>query len=364
MKRILVITVVFCLIGVLTGTAQEVLNDPPGFEKSSTANDKMQRAWLWSEGTKFTGTMLVFTSDSKIEIKPSKEKLHIYAKKYDSHWVNPSFFFGFKPKAAAYIRTEKGHGAFLIETMALGADVSTVDFKFENLVVNGSEMTGTCTFSISYGFKGDKELKELKGDNVPVKFTSSNLPTKSNLPVKLATPPTQSKPWLRGIDCSNPEVDGQPTSTIFPQTLAPDKKGGYENIVKEMLQKYSGMSMKEQYRSALLDVMRQRKEMWVNTGTYSQELVNADHFFVAFNNNMWTNNVIHSYSVSRPGIIGYDIIKALYHIGGTTYGEQHLCNAPESPFSLSAIAAGLVGRSQAVKAKTQAVEAKNNKIYP
>jgi hypothetical protein len=38
-------------------------------------------------------------------------------------------------------------------------------------------MTGTCTFSISYGFKGDKELKELKGDKVPVKFISSGLIT-------------------------------------------------------------------------------------------------------------------------------------------------------------------------------------------
>jgi hypothetical protein len=167
MKRILVITVVFCLIGVLTGTAQEVRNDPPEFEKSSTPNDKMQRSWLWSEGTKFTGTTLVFTSDKKIQIGPAKEKLHIYCKKYESSWTNYN----------AYIRTEKGHSAFLLETMALGSDVSTVDFKFENLKVVGSEMTGTCTFSISYGFKGDKELKELKGDKVPVKFISSGLIT-------------------------------------------------------------------------------------------------------------------------------------------------------------------------------------------
>ena len=184
MKRILVITVVFCLIGVLTGTAQEVLNDPPGFEKSSTPPDKMQRAWLWREGTKFTGTTLVFTSNNKnnnkIEIKPSKEKLHIYAKKYDSHWINPSFFFGFKPNAAAWIRTG-GHMYADGPNKTIGEDYSDVTFKFENLKVDGSEMTGICFYKISYGFKGDKELKEVKEDNVPVKFTSHNLPTKEEI---------------------------------------------------------------------------------------------------------------------------------------------------------------------------------------
>ena len=177
MKSILVIAVVLGLVGALTVMAQEADTAPSGVKKSTTPNDIMQRAWLWSEGTKFTGTTLVFTSDNKIEIKPSKEKLHIYAEKYDSNWINPSFFFGFKPKAAAYISIKKGHGAFLIETMALGSDVSTVDFKFENLKVVGSEMTGTCTFSISYGFKGDKKYKELEGDKVPVKFISSGLIT-------------------------------------------------------------------------------------------------------------------------------------------------------------------------------------------
>ena len=215
MKSILVIAVVLGLVGALTVMAQEADTAPSGVKKSTTPNDIMQRAWLWSEGTKFTGTTLVFTSDNKIEIKPSKEKLHIYAEKYDSNWINPSFFFGFKPKAAAYISIKKGHGAFLIETMALGSDVSTVYFKFENLKVVGSEMTGTCTFSISYGFKGDKKYKELEGDKVPVKFISSGLITiTSNQP--------------------NPNNAGQPGDPKIPKDpLTPSEKFD-QDVLKEI----------------------------------------------------------------------------------------------------------------------------------
>ena len=212
MKRILVITVVFCLIGVLTGTAQEVRNDPPEFEKSSTPNDKMQRAWLWSEGTKFTGTTLVFTSDNKIEIKPSKEKLHIYAKKYDSNWVNPSFFFGFKPKAAAWIRT----GVHMYAdgpNKTIGEDYSDVTFKFENLKIDGLEMTGICTYEISYGFKGDKQLKKLKEDNVPVKFIASRRPAQPNPMV--FSPQTLAELEDIRKKCNDSNINNKPSEDIL-----------------------------------------------------------------------------------------------------------------------------------------------------
>ena len=335
------------MIGVLTGTAQEVLNDPPGFEKSSTANDKMQRAWLWSEGTKFTGTMLVFTSDSKIEIKPSKEKLHIYAKKYDSHWVNPSFFFGFKPKAAAWIRTG-GHMYADGPNKTIGEDYSDVTFKFENLKVDGSEMTGICTFSISYGFKGDKKLKELKGDNVPVKFTSSNLPTKSNLPVKLATPPTQSKPWLRGLDCNDERNIGRKIpilDPLFPQELRPDEKG-YRNIIKEMLARHADKSPREQHVDALNDIKRERDKLWLETGTYRQELVDADHFLVAYIGQRWTNDIILSSVTTHPVILAYEALKVPFHLVNRPVNVQKSCTAPESRPSWSAIKAGMEGSSK------------------
>jgi len=180
MKRILVIIAVFGLVGSLTGTAQEVINAPSGLEKSDNSNDNMQRAWLWREGTKFTGTTLFFTSNKKIEIKPSKEKLHIYAKEYESDWSNPSAFFGFKRNASASIST--GSHMFLENPdNSLGENYSSAEFKFRDLKINGAEMIGTCSFSISYGLKGDKKLKELKEQNVPVKFTSHNLPTKDEI---------------------------------------------------------------------------------------------------------------------------------------------------------------------------------------
>ena len=180
MKRVLKIAMVFCFVDALTVMAQEADTAPSGVEKSTTPSDKMQRAWLWREGTEFTGTTLVFTNDKKIEIKPSKEKLHIYSKKYGSNWVNPSGFFGFKSNASANIFT----AIHAIPQGPAGEDYSGVTFMFKNLKVNGSEMTGTCSYSITYGFKGDRQAKELKGDKVPVKFISSDLTTITSNPVK------------------------------------------------------------------------------------------------------------------------------------------------------------------------------------
>jgi len=205
MKRILGIAVVLGLVGVLS---------VPVMAQEAKAGNKMENSWLWVEGTKFTGTTLVFTSDKKIGIKPSKEKLHIYSKNYGSNWDNPSAFFGFKSNASARIDTP-GHMYLQGPDKTIGEDYSSVTFKFENLKVDGSEMTGTCSYEIKYGFKGDKQLKELKGDKVPVKFISSGLITiTSNQP--------------------NPNNAGQPGDPKIPEgPLTPSEKFD-QDVLKEI----------------------------------------------------------------------------------------------------------------------------------
>ena len=94
-------------------------------------------------------------------------------------------------------------------------DYSGVTFKFENLKVDGLEMTGTCSYEIIYGFKGDKQSKKLKGDKVPVKFISSGLITiTSNQP--------------------NPNNAGQPGDPKIPKDpLTPSEKFDQE-VLKEI----------------------------------------------------------------------------------------------------------------------------------
>ena len=202
MKRLLGIAVVLSLVGALTVMAQDADTAPSGVKKSTTPNDKMQRAWLWVKGTKFTGTTLVFASDKKIGIKPSKEKLHIYSKDYVSNW---------EPNGSARIDTA-------IHSIFQGPapeDYSGVTFKFENLKVDGLEMTGTCSYEIIYGFKGDKQSKKLKEDKVPVKFISSGLITiTSNQP--------------------NPNNAGQPGDPKIPEGPLTESEKFNQEVLKEI----------------------------------------------------------------------------------------------------------------------------------
>lgn len=228
MIRILGIAIVLGLVCALTVMAQEADTAPSGVKKSTTPNDKMQRAWLWVEGTKFTGTTLVFTSDKKIIIKPSKEKLHIYSKKYGSNWDNPSAFFGFKSNASAQIFTAN----HAIPQGPAGEAYSGVTFEFESLKVTGSEMTGTCSYSIYYGFKGDTQAKKLKEDKVPVKFISSGLIT---ITLNQPNPNNAGQPGDPKIPKS-PLTADESARDIIAKALA-DSKGnvaGAERLVQRM----------------------------------------------------------------------------------------------------------------------------------
>lgn len=56
MIRVLGIAMVLGLVGALS---------VPVMAQEAKAVKKMENSWLWVEGTKFTGTTLVFTSDKK-----------------------------------------------------------------------------------------------------------------------------------------------------------------------------------------------------------------------------------------------------------------------------------------------------------
>jgi len=193
MKRVLGIAMVLGLVGALT---------VPVMAQEAKPGKKMENSWLWVKGTKFTGTTLVFTSDKKIGIKPSKEKLHIYSKNYVSNW---------EPNGSARIDTA-------IHSIFQGPapeDYSGVTFKFENLKVDGLEMTGTCSYEIIYGFKGDTQAKKLKEDKVPVKFISSGLITiTSNQP--------------------NPNNAGQPGDPKIPKDPLTEPERFDQEVLKEI----------------------------------------------------------------------------------------------------------------------------------
>ena len=143
-------------------------------------------SWKWQEGTRFAGGELVFTKENKIELikKPLKE-YYILTEGYSSHWNKVEYRNS--TYAASIGNQSKPHIPYYPNSDTFYTDFSVAEFTFNNLKIEnvGSrlEMTGTCSYHIEYGRKGESKTIKLKEEDISVKFVadSSSLSKKAIL---------------------------------------------------------------------------------------------------------------------------------------------------------------------------------------